>query len=55
MSRCIDEVGQRQAQREEIAGWWKVPFTRNYRVTGLDNSVMPWKIAKDGSITNGFA
>ena len=55
MSRCTGSVGQRQAQREEIAQWWKVPFDRNYRVPGLDNSVMPWKIAKDGSITNGFA
>jgi hypothetical protein len=24
-------------------------------VPGLDNSVMPWKIAKDGKVTNGFA
>jgi hypothetical protein len=24
-------------------------------VPGLDNSVMPWKIAKDGSVTNGLA
>jgi sulfane dehydrogenase subunit SoxC len=55
MSRCVDEIGQRQALRQEIAQWWKVPFDRNYRVPGLDNSVMPWKIAKDGSITNGFA
>jgi sulfane dehydrogenase subunit SoxC len=55
LSRCTDEIGQRQAMREEIANWWKVPFERNYRVPGLDNSVMPWKIARDGSVTNGFA
>lgn len=55
MSRCIDEIGQRQALREEIAGWWKVPVVRDYRVPGLDNSVMPWKIAKDGMVTNGLA
>jgi hypothetical protein len=24
-------------------------------VPGLDNSVMPWKIARDGSVTNGLA
>jgi hypothetical protein len=24
-------------------------------VPGLDNSIMPWKIAKDGKVTNGFA
>jgi hypothetical protein len=55
LSRCTDEIGQRQAMREEIANWWNVPFERNYRVPGLDNSVMPWKIAKDGKVTNGLA
>ncbi len=55
LSRCIDEIGQRQPLREEIANWWNVPFERNYRVPGLDNSVMPWKIARDGSVTNGLA
>jgi hypothetical protein len=24
-------------------------------VPGLDNSVQPWHIASDGSVTNGFA
>jgi hypothetical protein len=24
-------------------------------VPGLNNSVMPWKIAKDGKVTNGLA
>jgi len=24
-------------------------------VPGLDNSIMPWKIAKDGSVSNGLA
>jgi sulfane dehydrogenase subunit SoxC len=55
LSRCIDEIGQRQPMREEIANWWNVPFERNYRVPGLDNSIMPWKIARDGSATNGLA
>ena len=55
MSRCVDEIGQRQATREQIAGWWKHPIERDYRVPGLDNSVMPWKIAGDGSVTNGLA
>ena len=55
MSRTTDDIGQRQALREEIAGWWKVPYDRDYRVPGLDNSVMPWKIAKDGMVTNGLA
>ena len=43
------------ALREEIAEWWKVPFERDYRVPGLDNSIMPWKIARDGSVSNGLA
>jgi sulfane dehydrogenase subunit SoxC len=55
LSRCTDEIGQRQALREEIANWWNVPVERNYRVPGLDNSIMPWKIAADGSVTNGLA
>jgi Oxidoreductase molybdopterin binding domain len=55
LSRCIDEIGQVQPTREQIAQHWNVPFERNYRVPGLDNSVMPWKIAKDGSVTNGLA
>jgi len=38
-----------------FAKFHNVPFERNYRVPGLDNSVMPWKIAKDGSVTNGLA
>ncbi len=55
LSRATDEIGQVQATREQIAQFWNVPFERNYRVPGLDNSVMPWKIARDGSVTNGLA
>jgi sulfane dehydrogenase subunit SoxC len=55
MSRCVDEIGQRQPLREEIANWWNIPEQRDYRVPGLDNSIMPWKIASDGSVTNGLA
>ena len=55
LSRCTDEIGQVQPTRQEVAKYWNVPFERNYRVPGLDNSVMPWKINKDGSVTNGLA
>src|SRR5712672_4040073 len=55
LSRATDEIGQVQALREQIAQWWNVPVERNYRVPGLDNSIMPWKIAKDGKVTNGLA
>ena len=55
LSRCTDEIGQVQPTREQVAKYWNEPFDRNYRVPGLDNSVQPWRIAKDGSVTNGLA
>ena len=55
LSRCTDEIGQEQPTREQVAKYWNVPFDRDYRVPGLDNSVMPWRIARDGSVTNGLA
>jgi sulfane dehydrogenase subunit SoxC len=55
LSRCTDEIGQVQPTREQVAKYWNVPFERSYRVPGLDNSVMPWRIARDGSVKNGLA
>jgi sulfane dehydrogenase subunit SoxC len=55
LSRCTDEIGQVQPTREQVAKYWNVPLERNYRVPGLDNSVMPWRIARDGSVRNGLA
>ena len=55
LSRCTDEIGQVQPTREQVAKYWNVPLERNYRVPGLDNSVQPWRIARDGSVTNGLA
>ncbi len=55
LSRCTDEIGQVQPTREQVAKYWNVPFERNYRVPGLDNSVMPWRIGRDGSVKNGLA
>ena len=55
LSRCTDEIGQVQPTREQVAKYWNVPFERTYRVPGLDNSVMPWRIARDGSVHNGLA
>jgi len=55
MSRCTDEIGQVQPTREQVAKYWNVPLDRNYRVPGLDNSVQPWRIARDGSVHNGLA
>ena len=55
MSRCVDEIGQAQPTREQIAKYWNRPYDQTFSVPGLDNSVQPWKIARDGSVTNGFA
>jgi sulfane dehydrogenase subunit SoxC len=55
LSRCTDEIGQVQPTRQQVAQYWNVPFERDYRMPGLDNSVMPWKVARDGSVTNGLA
>jgi sulfane dehydrogenase subunit SoxC len=55
LSRCADEIGQVQPTRQQVAKYWNIPFERDYRVPGLDNSVMPWRISKDGSVTNGLA
>jgi sulfane dehydrogenase subunit SoxC len=55
MSRCTDEIGQQQPTLEQVAKFWNEPFEPNYKVPGLNNSVMPWRIAKDGKVTNGLA
>jgi len=55
LSRCTDEIGQVQPSREQIAKFWNKPFDETFSVPGLDNSIQPWRIAKDGSVTNGNA
>ncbi len=55
MSRCVDEIGQAQPTREQIARHWNRTFDQTFSVPGLDNSIQPWRIASDGSVTNGFA
>jgi sulfane dehydrogenase subunit SoxC len=54
-SRCTDELGQVQPSRAQIAKYWNKPFDETFSVPGLDNSIQPWRIASDGSVTNGFA
>ena len=54
-SRCTDELGQVQPSRAQIAKYWNQTFDNTFSVPGLDNSIQPWKIAGDGSVTNGFA
>jgi len=55
MSRCVDEIGQAQPTRAQLAKYWNKPYDATFSVPGLDNSVQPWRIASDGSVTNGNA
>jgi sulfane dehydrogenase subunit SoxC len=57
MSRCIDELGQVQPTRDQIAKAFNQPpeMAHNQGSPGSDNSVVPWKISSDGSVRNGLA
>ena len=54
-SRCTDELGQVQPSRAQVAKHWNKPLDPSFSVPGLDNTIQPWKIASDGSVTNGLA
>ena len=56
MSRCIDEIGQVQPTRAQVAKVFNVPadYYHDHGVQGSDNTIVPWKIAADGSVTNGL-
>jgi len=41
--------------REEVAKALGVPYTPQFRVPGTNNTIMAWRIATDGSVTNGLA
>src|ERR1700761_1911452 len=55
MSRTTDETGAIQPTRQQVAAFFEKPYTPKYRPPGLNNTIMPWKIASDGSVTNGIA
>jgi len=55
MSRITDETGHIQPTREEAAKAQGVAYTPQFRPLQNDNTIMPWKIASDGSVTNGLA
>jgi sulfane dehydrogenase subunit SoxC len=57
MSRCIDELGQVQPSREQAAVFFGHPkdYYHDHGVQGSDNTIVPWKVAGDGSVTNGLA
>jgi hypothetical protein len=54
MSRCPEYLYTRQPTRAEAGKFFGDPPERA-RVRGNDNSIQPWKIAGDGSVTNGLA
>lgn len=56
-SRCTDDVGQVQPTREELAKYLGHPtdYFNKRGVEGLDNTIMPWRVASDGTVRNGLA
>ncbi|MDA0313549.1 MAG: molybdopterin-dependent oxidoreductase, partial [Gemmatimonadetes bacterium] len=55
LSRCTDDTGQVQPTRAQVAAFFNVPRDPGYRVPGMDNSIQPWRIARDGSVQNAIA
>ena len=54
MSRCTDDLGTVQPTRADIARYWNEPVDK-VRIRGADNSVQPWRVASDGSVSNGLS
>jgi sulfane dehydrogenase subunit SoxC len=56
-SRCTDELGQVQPSGAQLAKLFNVPpdYYHDHGTQGTDNRIVPWKIAADGSVTNGLA
>src|SRR5205814_3530931 len=55
LSRCTDELGQVQPTRAQVAKFFNVPADHSFNVPGNDNSIQPWKVARDGSVHNAIA
>jgi sulfane dehydrogenase subunit SoxC len=56
LSRCTDEIGQVQPTRAQVAKFFNVPeHDHSFNVPGNDNSIQPWRIARDGSVHNAIA
>ena len=54
MSRCTDELGTPQGTPAEVAKYFNRPLDSNYRAPGTDNTIQPWRVASDGSVTNAL-
>ena len=55
MSRTTDDTGSVQPTREQVAAALGMTYTPHFRVPGTNNTIMPWRIARDGSVSNGLA
>ncbi len=55
-SRCIDELGQIQPSRAQLAKFFNVPpdHYMTHGVEGTDNTIQPWRVARDGSVHNAI-
>src|SRR6266581_3791336 len=56
-SRCTDELGQVQPTRAQVAKVFNVPpdYYHDHGVQGSDNTIVPWRVATDGSVYNALA
>jgi sulfane dehydrogenase subunit SoxC len=60
-SRATDEIGQVQPTRAQAAMFGREGSVypnapgQQPRVRGMDNSIQPWRIARDGSVSNAIA
>jgi sulfane dehydrogenase subunit SoxC len=61
MSRATDELGQVQPTRAQASAFGREGAVypnapgQALRVRGMDNSIQPWRIARDGSVHNAIA
>jgi len=55
-SRCTDELGQVQPSRAELAKFFKVSpdYYKTHGTQGSDNTIQPWRVASDGSVSNAI-
>jgi len=54
MSRCVDEIGQAQPTREQIAKYWNKTFDQTFSVPGWTTRCSHGR-SRRRSVTNGFA
>ena len=58
-SSCLDEKGQLQPSEEEYARYWNLSRGQLYGTVqsqlGYCNWMQPWRVGRDGKVTNGLA